>query len=345
MASCTLSNHTVLGDYQRPYIIAEVNSSHNGSVETAKQMIDQAKEAGCDCVKFQSWSAQSLYSRTYYDSNPIAQRIVKKFALSENELKELAAYCRQKEIDFASTPYSAAEADFLAESCGVPFLKVASMDINHIPFLEYIAGMGLPVVLSTGMADMAEIERAVDTLERAGSRNLCLLHCVSIYPAEVDTVQLNNIQGLRERFVGYPVGFSDHTVGTEVAAAAVALGAAVIEKHFTLDKSRMGMDNHMAAEPAEMRTMVNACRNVYAALGKKERIVSQAELEQRKKMRRSVIASADIPAGTVLTMEDLNVKRPGDGIAPDRMKDICGMRTVRDIVSDTLIYETDLEKA
>jgi len=341
MANCVLRDSTVLGDFLKPYIVAEVNTSHNGSMETAKEMIDRAKEAGCSCVKFQSWSKESLYSKTYYDENPIAKRIIQKFSFSEEQLLEVSRYSGERGIAFSSTPYSQAEVDFLVDKCHVPYIKVASMDLVNYPFLEYIAGRGVPIVLATGMGAMEEIRGAVATIEAAGNRKICLLHCISIYPPEIATIRLNNIAGLRKEFPDYPVGFSDHSRGTEMAAAAVAMGAAMIEKHFTLDRAKIGMDNQMATEPEEMALLVRNCQNVHAALGDTERIVFPAELEQRKKMRRSVIAVRDLPAGTTLTKADLSAKRPGTGIPPGKIGELIGKVLTRDVKADTLLQESD----
>jgi N-acetylneuraminate synthase len=342
MAKCVLRDQTVIGDFLKPYVVAEVNTSHNGSVETAKKMIDAAKESGCSCVKFQSWSAQSLYSKSYYKENPIAKRIVQKFAFSEAQLMEVAQHCRDQGVAFASTPYSEAEVDFLVEKCGAPYIKVASMDLVNYPFLEYIARLGVPIVLSTGMGTMEEVRKAVAAIEKAGAPNLCLLHCISIYPAEVSTIHLNNILGLRREFPDYPVGFSDHSIGSEIAIASVAMGAAMVEKHLTLDHTVIGMDNQMATEPAEMAQLVRSCLNTHAALGNFERTVSQAEMDQRKKMRRSVVAAKDLPAGTVLTIGDLDAKRPGTGLPPEKILELVGKVVVRDIEADTLISAADV---
>lgn len=341
MAKCILRDSTVIGDFLKPYIVAEVNTSHNGSMETAKEMIDRARDAGCSCVKFQSWSKESLYSKTYYDENPIVKRFVQKFAFSEAQLMEVAQYCKERGIAFASTPYSEAEVDFLVKKSNAPYIKVASMDLVNYPFLKYIASCGVPIILSTGMGTMEEVRKAVATLEKAGNRSMCLLHCISIYPPELSTIHLNNILGLRKEFPNYPVGFSDHSIGTEMAAAAVALGAAMIEKHLTLDRAKIGMDNQMATEPAEMAQLVRNCQNVHIALGDTERIVLPAEMDQRKKMRRSVIATRDLPAGTKLTKTDLGAKRPGTGLPPEKINELVGKVLIRDVKADTLIFDSD----
>ena len=341
MAKCILRDSTVIGDFLKPYIVAEVNTSHNGSMETAKEMIDRARDAGCSCVKFQSWSKESLYSKTYYDENPIVKRFVQKFAFSEAQLMEVAQYCKERGIAFASTPYSEAEVDFLVKKSNAPYIKVASMDLVNYPFLKYIASCGVPIILSTGMGTMEEVRKAVTTLEKAGNRSMCLLHCISIYPPELSTIHLNNILGLRKEFPNYPVGFSDHSIGTEMAAAAVALGAAMIEKHLTLDRTKIGMDNQMATEPAEMAQLVRNCQNVHIALGDTERIVLPAEMDQRKKMRRSVIATRDLPAGTKLTKTDLGAKRPGTGLPPEKINELVGKVLIRAVKADTLIFDSD----
>jgi len=337
MSICTLRDGTQIGDYAKPFIVAEVNTSHNGNIDTAKKMIESAKDAGCDCVKFQSWSAESLYSLNYYKQNPISKRMFTKFSLSEAELLDVAEYSKQIGIAFASTPYSKKEVDFLLEKCDAPYIKIASMDINNYPFLDYIARTGAPIVLATGMAEMDEIIKAVETIVKTGNKNLCILHCISIYPPEIPTISLLNITGLKEAFPEITVGFSDHSLGIEMASAAVALGAAMIEKHFTLDRGKIGMDNQMAIEPEEMRQMVQNCRNINAALGGKERIVLEAELVQRKKMRRSVVVNKDLKKGDILTAEDLDAKRPGTGFPPEMINEFTGKILCKDVEADTIL--------
>lgn len=341
MATCIFRDLTEIGDYKKPYIVAEVNSSHNGNMDTALEMIVKAKETGCNCVKFQSWSAESLYSKTYYDENPIAKRIVSKFSFSEEQLLEVARFCKVQKVAFASTPYSRQEVDFLLEKCDVPYIKVASMDLNNYPTLEYISRSGAPIVLATGMSNMEEIRRAVEVIKNAGNKELCLLHCISIYPPEISTIRLKNILGLREEFSDCAIGFSDHSIGIEMATAAVALGAAMIEKHFTLDRQKIGMDNQMATEPEEMARMIQSCHNVFLALGDQERVVLPEEIQQRKKMRRSIVAAKDLKAGTKITEADLDVKRPGDGYPPEKIYELVGRVLKKDVKGDTMINESD----
>lgn len=342
MGACVFRDGTKIADYGRPYFVAEVNSSHNGSAETARKMIDAAAEIGCDCVKFQSWSAKSLYSKTYYEENPIAKRFVERFSLSPDTLSEMAQYARARELAFSSTPYSEEEVDFLVETCHVPFLKIASMELDNLDFLSYIGRKKVPLVLSTGMGTMEEIRRAVKTLEAAGVEQMALLHCVSIYPTKVDTINLRNIVGLRKEFPNYPIGFSDHTEGDAASVAAVALGAALIEKHLTLDHTKVGMDNGMATEPEPFSALVAKCRMVQEGLGEETRTVFAEEMAQRKKMRRSVVVTRDLPAGHILERCDLYAKRPGTGIAPDCIPALVGKMLQRAVLADTLLYEDDI---
>ena len=337
MTELVLRNGRKIGSKYKPYIVAELNSSHNGKVETAKQMIDAAKDCGCDCVKFQSWSAESLYADEYYKNNPISKRIVTKFSLAPEQLLELSEYCRDAGMDFSSTPYSKEEVDFLADKTDAPFIKIASMEINNLPYLEYIGKKGIPMVLSTGMSTIEEIREAVKTIEATGNRQLCILHCVSVYPAAPELINLNNLVMLKEEFPDYVVGYSDHTIGYEVASASIALGAALVEKHFTLDSQKMGMDNNMATEPAEMKKLVDACHNVFSAMGTSERVLLEGEEEQRLKMRRSLVTSREIHSGEVLAAEDIEVKRPGDGISPGMLSEIVGRTVKQDIPKGYLI--------
>lgn len=344
MAECVLRDGAVISDYGRPYIVSEVNSSHNGSMELAKQMIDVSVDIGCDCVKFQSWSVDSLYSKTYYDGNPIAKRFVKKFSMSPGQLKELADYCKEKGISFSSTPYSEEEVDFLVKECNAPYIKIASMELNNPKFLRYIGEKRVPIILSTGMSTYDEVEEAVEVLHNSGVEQMAILHCVSIYPAILANINLNNIIGLREKFSMHPIGFSDHTQGDAAAVAAVALGAGVIEKHLTLDKSRVGMDNGMATEPLEFKELVSKCREIQAAIGSKERVLIQQELDQRKNMRRSLVSTRDIKAGEVIRETDLYAKRPGTGIAPNAIERVIGRRAKVDIPADTIVLPEQMNE-
>jgi sialic acid synthase SpsE len=333
-----LNGGAVIENHGKPYFIAELNTSHFGKIDIAKEMIVAAKAAGCDCVKFQSWSSTTLYSNTYYRKNPVAKRFVDKFSLSPIQLKELADFASKNDIAFASTPYSRDEVDFLLEECQAPFIKVASMEINNLPFLEYISKKSAPIILSTGMAYPDEIDRAVGCIRSAGNHRICLMHCISVYPAETSMANLNNIITLRQRYPELAIGYSDHTLGVATPTAAVALGAAVIEKHFTMDANKIGMDNQMAMEPNDFSKMIAACYEAWLALGSKDRVVSEVELAQRLNMRRSVVSSRSIAAGTTITADDLDFKRPGDGYSPAELNQVIGRKALKDIGFDEVIY-------
>jgi sialic acid synthase SpsE len=343
MSKIQLNSTRIVGDFLQPYIVAELNTSHFGDVEKAKEMIQAAKKAGCDCVKFQSWSEDSLYSETYYSENPMARRFIKRFSFSAEDLLLLSEYCRDLGIDFASTPYSKEEVDFLVNKCQVPFLKVASMDLVNLDLLAHMATTQFPIVLSTGMGSMVEIEKAVETITKNGNTSVCILHCVSLYPTQTKEMNLHNILGLRESFSSFPIGFSDHSEGSSLAIAATALGAALIEKHFTLDKTKIGMDNQMAMESDELTQMIRGCRDVFDSLGQKERVVSNPEISQRKVMRRSLVSIREISVGEILHRDDITFKRPGNGIQISDLQSVIGKKIVKNIPKDSIIDASNLE--
>jgi sialic acid synthase SpsE len=343
MSKIQLNSTRVIGDFLQPYIVAELNTSHFGDVDKAKEMIQAAKAAGCDCVKFQSWSEDSLYSETYYSENPMARRFIKRFSFSAEELLLLSEYCRDLGIDFASTPYSKEEVDFLVNKCQVPFLKVASMDLVNLDLLAHMATTQFPIVLSTGMGSILEIEEAIETITKNGNTSVCILHCVSLYPTQTKEMNLQNILGLRESFSNFPIGFSDHSEGSSLAIAATALGAALIEKHFTLDKTKIGMDNQMAMESDELTQMIRGCRDVFESLGQKERVVSNPEVTQRKVMRRSLVSTREISVGEILHRDDITFKRPGNGIQISDLHSVIGRKIVKNIPKDSIINVSNLE--
>jgi N-acetylneuraminate synthase len=338
-----LNNNREINDECVPYFIAEVNTSHFGDIEKAKKLIDAVKKAGADCVKFQSWSTDSLYSNDFYKENPMAKRFVKKFSLDENEQKILAEYCESLNIDFASTPYSIDEANFLINKCKVPFIKVASMDINNYPYLRYLAKTESAIIISSGMANFDEISKAIKLLECEGAKNIILLHCISIYPAAPELINLNHIRFLKDSFPNIAIGYSDHTLGIEVGIASVAMGACVIEKHFTLDSSVIGMDNQMAMEEKELTQMINCIKNTFHALGTKNKIVSQEELDQGKKMRRSLVAAKEMKIGDVLTEDCLEAKRPGTGICVSEWDTYLNKKITKAISKDSLLTKEHFE--
>jgi len=333
-------------DFSKPYIIAEIGATHNGDMDLAKEIIDSAKQCGCDAVKFQSWTPDSLIAKEEYDRNQhyhdspkkhfgSLKEMVEKYYLRAEQHHELKRYCDKIGIEFCSTPFSEDETDLL-EELGVHFYKIASMDINNPRLLKHVAGKGKPIILSTGMSTLSEIENAIKTIEREGNHQIILLHCIAIYPPAYKDINLNNIPMLRQTF-GYPVGFSDHSIGVSIPLASVALGSCVIEKHFTLDKDMSGWDHEVSANPEEMKMIVEESRNIAKALGSYGRVVNQAEEEKKLKFRRSVVVGKDLKKGHILTDKDLAFKRPGSGIRPDEANYLIGRTLKQDIVRDELL--------
>lgn len=337
MALITLANERKIGLGYATYIIAELNTSHFGDLNLAKRMIDGAKEAGADCVKFQSWSESSLYSQEFYSQNRLAQKFIEKFALKENDLLVLNQYAKSVGIDFASTPYSESEADFLTEVCKAPFIKVASMDLNNLQYLEYLSKKTTPIFLSTGMGTMDEIVLAIKVLSKHKFHEIGILHCVSLYPTNDSMLNLRNIKGIRETLPGYVVGFSDHSIGNLASVASVALGASIVEKHVTLDATKIGMDNQMAMEMKDFSNLVSQIRKVEKMLGTEMRMVSELEVSKSLEMRRSVVAAVDLKVGDVLTQEKLTLKRPGTGIPAHRISEVLGLVVKQEIRAGTLL--------
>jgi len=338
-------------DFSIPYVIAEIGANHNGDMDLARKLIDSAKSCGCDAVKFQSWSPDSLVAQEEYDRNQqyddspkkhfgSLREMVEKYYLRPDQHVELKQYCDNAGITFFSTPFSIEEADFL-EELKVPFYKIASMDINNLLLLKCIARKNNPIIMSTGMATLAEIENGVKTIESEGNHQIILLHCIAIYPPAYEDINLNNIPMLRRTF-NYPVGFSDHTVGISIPLASVALGSCVIEKHFTLDKEMPGWDHDISANPTEMKQIVEESRKIVKALGSYRRLLSQAEEDKKLKFRRSIVVTRDLRNGHILTLDDLTFKRPGTGLHPDETKYVIGRKLKQDKKKDELIYWDDM---
>ena len=325
-------------------IIAEAGVNHNGNLETAKQLALAAKECGADIVKFQTSKLSALVSRyapmaEYQKENIGAemsqQEMLKKLLLSYEEFVGLADYCRNINMPFLSTPFDLDSIDFL-EKLGCSMWKIPSGEITNLPYLEKIARKRQKILLSTGMSTLDEVRAAVSVLEGNGSDDITLLHCTTQYPAPFEDVNLNAMLTLRSEF-GRAVGYSDHTRGIEVPVAAVAMGASVIEKHFTLDRSMEGPDHKASLEPDELRAMVQAIRNIEAAMGSGEKKPARSELANMAIARKSIIAACDIKKGEILTRENLTTKRPGNGISPMNWYKVLGTRAIRDFREDELI--------
>jgi N-acetylneuraminate synthase len=335
-----------------PYIIAEIGANHNGDMDLAKKMIDSAVTCGCDAVKFQSWNNKSLISNTGYKENTIftdskkkhfgsLEEMVDKYYLREEQHFELKKYCKTKGIDFSSTPFSKVEVDLLNE-LEVDFYKVASMDINNYPLLKYLAKFNKPILISTGMANLGEIEKAVKTVENEGNYKIIILHCVAIYPPLNTDLNLRNITMLQNTF-GYPVGFSDHSLGYVAPLTSVVLGACVIEKHFTIDKDLPGWDHEISANPEEMKKIVEDSKIIYQSLGNFKRTVSKAEEEKKKVFRRSIVLNKSLKSGDKIKENDISFKRPGTGITIEQINTVLGRRLKNNIKKDELISLDDLD--
>lgn len=335
-------NNRIIGPNEKPYFIAEIGSNHNGDMELCKRLIDAAVTAGVDAVKFQSWSVSSLISEAEYARNTqyadkkkhfgTLHEMVERYQFTPAQHKEILAYCHAKKITFLSSCFSPQEVDLLI-SLDVPLLKIASMDINHLPLLEHAGKTGKPVILSTGMATLGEVERAIRILKSNGSGPIALLHCIAIYPPEYNSINLRNIPMLQMAF-DLPVGFSDHSQGTCIPLAAIAMGACIIEKHFTLDKDMEGWDHAISADPIEMETIVREGFHVFEALGSATRTVSKAEEEKKKKFRRRIVTKRAMKKGDKIGMGDIDFKRPGNGIHPDEYGYVMERRLIRDVDAD-----------
>ena len=326
------------------FVIAEAGVNHNGDLEMAKRLIDVAIKAGADAVKFQTFKAETLVTATapkaeyQTQTTPVDEsqlEMLRKLELSNEDHDELSAYCRRTGILFLSTPFDEDSADLL-DALSVPVFKISSGDLTNTPLLEHVAKKRKPVILSTGMADLAEVRDAVETLNAAGCDEVVLLHCVSDYPADPADVNLRAIQTLRKTF-NLPVGFSDHTQGLEVALAAAALGASVIEKHFTLDRNLPGPDHRASLEPDELTRFVSGIRTVESSLGSGEKVPTAREIETAKVARRSIVATQTIPAGTIVERNMIAAKRPGTGLPPARLNSIVGRKTRIEIPVGTLL--------
>lgn len=330
----------LVGQGEPPYIIADIGANHNGDMELCKRLIDAAVECKVDAVKFQSWTEKSLVSKSIYNQNRNFLEEVKKYQLSPSEHLEIKKYSMSKGIGFCSTPFSMAEADML-EELEVPFFKIASMDVNNFSFLRHVARKKRPMVVSTGMATLGEVEQAVEVIRNEGNGQIVLLHCVSLYPPDFNIINLHNIQMLSDVFE-LPVGFSDHTLGFGCSIAAISLGASVIEKHFTLDKKMEGWDHAISADPPEMAVIVNEAKNIWRALGSYQRTVGEEEIEKAKFFRRSLVMKHSMKAGDVVAVQDVDFKRPGTGIKPDELPYVLGRRLVSDIEEDELLLWSHL---
>ena len=325
------------------YIIAEAGVNHNGSFELACRLADAAKEAGADCVKYQTFKSENLVSKdaqkaeyqkkTTGDSSQ--QDMLKKLELSYDSFVRLKEYCDKIGICFLSTPFDFESIDFL-KSLDMPFWKIPSGEVTNYPYLVALAKTGKPVVMSTGMCEMNEISDAIKVLKDNGTKDIKLLHCNTEYPTPFEDVNLTAMKTMREAF-STEVGYSDHTKGIEVPIAAVALGATIIEKHFTLDRNMEGPDHKASLEPQELKQMVCSIRNIEKAIGTGDKTPSASEKKNITIARKSIVAKKEIKAGEIFTVENITVKRPGTGISPMRWNEVLGTTALRDFNEDEKI--------
>jgi len=326
------------------FVIAEAGVNHNGSLELAKQLVDAVKESGADCVKFQTFISKNVVSKNAKKADYQKQRtnaeetqldMLKKLELSFDEFVELSQYCTEKEIEFLSTAFDFESIEFL-NGLGMSRWKIPSGDITNLPYLIKIAQLNMPVILSTGMSTMDDIRNAVAALKENGAGDITVLHCTTEYPTPYSDVNLNAMLSIKKEF-NVNVGYSDHTKGIEVPIAAVALGAKVIEKHFTLDRNMEGPDHKASLEPSELKAMVDAIRNIEVALGDGKKLPAESEKKNMVVARKSIIAKRNISKGEIFSEDNLSVKRPGEGISPMMWFDVLGKVAIRDFKEDELI--------
>lgn len=334
----------IVGEDRPCYIIAEAGVNHNGDIRLAKKLVKVAAEAKADAVKFQTFSADSITTKTAQKAeyqkktskgSETQYEMLRRLELPREAFAELAAYAESCGIEFLSSPFDLKSADFLQSLCLAAY-KIPSGELTNIPLLKKIGGFKKPVILSTGMAEMDEIREAIEILRISGTKGIVILHCVTSYPAPLETANLRMIQTLEEEFT-LPVGFSDHTEGFTAAIIARALGACVIEKHFTLDRNLPGPDHKASVEPTELAELVKQIRLTESALGKGIKSIGRTESAIRKIARKSLVAATVIPEGTRLTRAMIDMKRPGTGIETKHIDGVIGKMARRTIQKDTVL--------
>jgi len=327
-----------VGEGEPCFIIAEAGVNHNGDINLAKKLIDIAKEAGADAVKFQTFRAEEVvtkntekaeYQKETTGTKESQFEMIKRLELTESDFKELYNYTLEKGEIFLSSPFDKVSVELL-DRLGVPAFKIPSGEITNFPLLKHIAGKKKPIILSTGMSTLGEIEEALEVMRQEGTEEIILLHCVSCYPAKIEGMNLRAMETSKHAFK-LPVGLSDHTMGITVPIAAVALGACILEKHFTLDKNLPGPDHRASLEPEELKQMVQAIRDVEKARGDGIKKPTKEEEENKKAARRSIVAKVDIPKGAIIAEEMLDIKRPGTGIEPRYLNLVVDAKAVRGI--------------
>ncbi|MFX1383436.1 MAG: N-acetylneuraminate synthase family protein [Promethearchaeota archaeon] len=334
-----LNINRYIGENYPCYILMDIGANHNGDFKTAKQLIETAAEMGADGIKFQTYSAKKLYSTKtpkFSKDSTVPYEVIKKYQHPREWLPKLNEIAIKHKIDFISSPFDYEAVDIL-EEINVPYYKIASPEIVDLDLIEYIAKKQKPIIISTGMATIGEIEEAIEVVLKHDNNNIILLHCVVLYPCPVEFINLKAIETLRNVFK-YPVGFSDHSLGIHISLAAISMGAKVIEKHFTLDKSQKGPDHHFALEPNELKEMVEKIRDIEKSMGDGIKKPNKLELEENYKLaRRSIIAAMDISKGVKITRDMLIIKRPGFGIKPKFLNILLGKTAKVDIKKEQWI--------
>lgn len=326
------------------FLIAEAGVNHNGDLGIAKEMIRKASEAGVDAIKFQSFNSDNLvcksapkasYQKIRTTQSESQYEMLKKLELTHEMHKELFQYCKENNLLFLSTPFDTESLEFLNDM-GVPIIKIPSGEITNYPLLEKVGKTEKSVILSTGMSSIEEIEQALAVLQEHGTKEISLLHCNTQYPTPFEDVNLKAMTALKKKF-HLKTGYSDHTQGIEAAIAAVAMGAKIIEKHFTLDKNMIGPDHFMSLEPEELKTMVRCIRNIEKSIGDGIKKISPSEEANRNVVRKSIVAKCEIKKGEYFSENNLTTKRPGNGLSPMEWKNIIGTRAEKDYQEDEQI--------
>ena len=331
------------------FIIAEAGVNHNGDIHIAKKLVDAACGAGVDAIKFQTFKAENLVTKNapkakYQNKttgNGNQYEMLKELELSYEDHVVLKNYCNEKGIMFISTPFDFESVDLL-EKLDIPLYKISSGDLTNIPLLKYIAKLNKHMIISTGMANLGEVEDAIEAIKETGNNEICLLHCTSNYPTNYEDVNLNAMITLKNAFK-LSVGYSDHTIGIEVPVAAVAMGAKIIEKHFTLDKLMEGPDHKASLNLEELKQMVTSIRNIESAFGNGIKRCNGSEVNTREIARKSIVASVNIKKGETISFSNIAFKRPGNGISPKLINDIIGKKAVKDIDVDSFITFSNIK--
>ena len=343
----------LIGYNQPCFIIGEAGVNHNGRLDLAKKLVDAAAKAGVDAVKFQFFKSEKVvtekaemaeYQKENLQSNESQVEMLKKLELNEENHKILKDYAGKKGLIFLSTPHSGNEAVDALEKMDMAAYKLGSGDLTNKPFLEHVAKTNKPIFLSTGMGTMEEVKKAISWIKKVGNDKVIALHCTSNYPCPYDEVNMNAMKTMMQE-LDCLVGYSDHTMGTEIPVLARAMGACLVEKHFTLDKSMEGPDHVASADPKELEFIVNSIRNIEKAFGWQEKKPNKSEIEIMKGLRKSIVSERDIKKGKRIEPTDLFIKRPGTGIQPEEYDQVIGKKSKVDIKKDTLIKYSDLEKA